>query len=73
MDAVKTELILADLETCDKRRKRRGNSLAESKVWDRLFDHLNQGNAARDMVMTKDEDEIVKQISLLSHKPIVYV
>ena len=73
MEAVKTELILADIETCNKRRKRRGAPPSETKVWDKLYDHLNSGKAARDLELSKEEDDIVREISLLTHKPIVYL
>jgi GTP-binding protein YchF len=73
MDAVKTELILADLETWDKRRKRRGLPKNETEIWEKVYAYLNEGNAARDIQLTKEEDDIVKQISLLTHKPIVYL
>ena len=67
------ELILADLESCGKRMKRRGLPPLEVKLWEKMFQHLDEGNAARDLVLTKEEDEIAKQLSLLTYKPIVYV
>ncbi|CAI2371908.1 unnamed protein product [Moneuplotes crassus] len=72
MDAVKTELILKDIETCQKRMKRRGQPKEETVFWEKLYNHLNEGEAARDMEMTKEEDLLVRQLSLLSHKPVVY-
>ena len=72
MDAVKTELVLADLETWEKRLKRRGLTNDELKVWEKMFHHLDDGNAARDLEMTRDENDIIYQVPLLTHKPVIY-
>ena len=72
MEAVKTELILADIETWDKRRKRRGLPPDEVKVWEKVYEYLNQEVAARDIDLSKEENEVIGQISLLTHKPIIY-
>ena len=37
MEAVKTELILADIETCNKRRKKRGISTVENRVYEKII------------------------------------
>lgn len=45
----------------------------EIDVWEKVYASLNEGNAARDLDLNKEEEEIIKQISLLTHKPIVYL
>lgn len=43
MDAVKTELILADLETCQKRKNRQGLPPFDTQVWKKVYEALDQG------------------------------
>jgi GTP-binding protein YchF len=40
---------------------------------ERLQDHINQGNAARTFAFTDDEQEIVRELHLLTMKPVLYI
>ena len=46
---------------------------AEVKIWEKVYENLDQGVWVRDMGLTRDEDLVVKQIPLITHKPVVYV
>lgn len=77
MTTVDTELTLADLETVSKQHEPRNNaSKEEHAAWPtilRLKEHLNKGLPARTLPLTDEEKHIVKQLSLLTMKPVVYV
>ena len=70
-EIIETELILADLQTLEKQVEPRGKKDPRWDVIVKLKDGLNQGNPARDVV--SDERELVKDLHLLSMKPILYV
>lgn len=79
IEIVNTELILADIETVEKRTERvekasRGGdkkAMAELKFLKRLNDHLNTGKAVRSLSIS--EDEWLKGYFLLTQKPVLYV
>ncbi len=78
---VNTELILADLETLEKRMGKTEKLLrvgdkkaeAEMHVCQKLKSWLEEGKPARTLQSEKDEMRIVKDLSLLTLKPVVYV
>lgn len=78
---IETELMLADLESLDRRmlaasKKAKGGD-AESKsllsLMERAKSHLEQGKPAKTMPVSKEEAEIYQQLQLLSSKPMLYV
>ena len=81
-DVITMELILADLETVEKRLKKT-ESLAKSgdKTFKaqadflrRLRDTLDAGKSARSMAVENDmEAELMKDLTLLTNKPVLYV
>ena len=80
-DTVETELMLADLESLEKRRvtlekKAKGND-KEAKATIALIDKalalLQEGKPARTAELTPDEEGPWKQLQLLTSKPILYV
>lgn len=81
-DVITMELILADLETVEKRLKKT-ESLAKSgdKTFKaqadflrRLRDTLDEGKSARSMAVENDmEAELMKDLTLLTNKPVLYV
>jgi ribosome-binding ATPase len=81
IDVINTELALADLETVTKALQRllkqvkSGDkaAVAESALLERVKEHLNQGLPARALSFTKDERIALKQISLLTLKPTLYI
>lgn len=79
-ETIKTELILADIQTLDKqlpkleKEARRDKELAAKlAVAKRLLDWLNEGNRAATMDMTDDERKAAKELFLLTLKPVIYV
>lgn len=81
VETINFELIFADMDTVAKRRdrsekmKKTGDKkyAAEAAVLNRLYDHLEAGNPAISMEMTDDEKEIVRDLFLLTSKPVIYV
>lgn len=80
IEVIGVELALADLKTVDKRLK---DVLGEAKsgdkeatkirvVLEKLKDGLNQGKSARG-VLNEDEREMVRDLHLLTMKPVLYV
>ncbi len=72
---IETELMMADLETLSKQREPKGNANREEKVrWDVVLKckaSIEQGKATRFLSFTDEEEKQVKQLSLLSMKPII--
>lgn len=80
-EVVETELMIADLESLEKRRpalekKARGND-KEAKVTmdlvDRAIAVLNDGKAARYTEISEDEQKAFRELMLLTSKPVLYV
>jgi len=81
IETINTELILADLETVDKRyakvaRAAKGSdkaAKAEFAVLEKLKPALEAGQSARTVAFNDDEQKIVKGLFLLTTKPVLYV
>ncbi len=81
VEIVNTELILADLETLEKRMEKTAKLLrvgdkkaeAEMDVCQRVKSWLEEGKPARTLQREKNEIQIVKDMFLLTLKPVVYV
>ncbi|NIQ38889.1 MAG: redox-regulated ATPase YchF [Proteobacteria bacterium] len=81
VDIVNTELMLADLENLEKRMSkaeklaRTGNKeMAETlHLCRHIHEVLNQGKAARTLTLGKEESAMVKDLQLLTAKPLFYV
>ena len=81
VETINFELIFADMETVQKRKdrsekmKKTGDKkyAVEAGVLGRLYDHLEAGNPAISMEMTDDEKEILRDLFLLTSKPVIYV
>ncbi len=82
VETIETELVLKDLETVDKRldkarRASKSNDAAEKKVvtaLEKLREVLDKGELARTCTFDNEEDaKIVKELMLLTSKPIFYV
>jgi ribosome-binding ATPase len=77
---VQTELILADLESLRRRRDRISRNvkggdqaaLAENQVIDKLEPHLDTGNPAVTLPLSKEEWDLARPCGLLSAKPTLY-
>ncbi|MBX2845716.1 MAG: redox-regulated ATPase YchF [Saprospiraceae bacterium] len=80
-EVIDTELQLKDLETVEKRmekqkRAAKGNDKEEVKKLDvlkKIAASLEQGKNAREIEFAEDELEFVKELTLLTTKPILYV
>ena len=81
LEIINTELILADLETLEKRMGkatkllRVGDKKAEGemKICQKVKEWLEKGETARTLQCEKDEIPLVKDLALLTLKPVVYV
>ena len=80
IETINLELVLADLETVNKRIERaaklaKGDKkyLAEEDIFKKIRTHLEDGKPARTLNLNDDEKEIVKDAFLLTMKPILYV
>ncbi|MGB9670168.1 MAG: redox-regulated ATPase YchF [Halothiobacillaceae bacterium] len=81
IDVINTELILADLDTVARNLDRAakaaksGNkdALARKAVLERLYAHLDAGHSARSLSLTEDEKKAIRDLHLLTIKPIMYI
>jgi GTP-binding protein YchF len=80
IDVVNTELILADLDSIQKRRGRQQKAAkggdkkaqAELDLLDRLEPHLNAGKFAYTLEVSAEDAALVKQLFLLTAKPTLF-
>ncbi len=82
VEIINTELALADLQTVGKRLEnaRKNAKGAAAKDWqvqisllEKVYNQLQTGKPARELEYNEDELEIVKELCLLTMKPILYV
>lgn len=80
IETINFELILSDLETIDKRIDRAKRNLksdkkyqAEVNLLQKIKDVLEEGKPARAIEYTDEEKEVLKEIFLLTSKPIMYI
>lgn len=80
IEIINTELIIADLETLDKRigdnmkKVRSGDKEAKTneEVYNRLKTHLESGKIASLMELTEEEAKAIYDLHLLTAKPFIY-
>lgn len=80
IEIIELELILADLESVEKRLERTGKMLktgdkkaqVEVQLLNRLKEAFDQGKGARRLSYDKEEEEILKTFPLLTMKPMLY-
>ena len=79
IEIINLELILADLETLSKRIDRVSKALKGDKTLqkeldflNKLKEHLEKGLNARSLEISEEESEYLKEVSLLSLKPVIY-
>lgn len=80
IETIDLELILADLESVERRQDRARKMLktgdkkyqTEINLMDRLKEAFDQGKPARSLELSKDETELLKSFPLLSAKPVLY-
>jgi GTP-binding protein YchF len=81
IEVVNTELILADLQTLEKRiaktdkmhRVGAKEAASELEVYREVQSVLNQGQAARSLHMTGEKEAVFSDLHLLTAKPVFYV
>lgn len=81
IDIINTELILADLESCEKQLQRitrvaKGGdkeAVAQKALLERLIPHFEQGKTARMLELNDDERKLARTFHLLTIKPTMYI
>ncbi|MEG0373561.1 MAG: redox-regulated ATPase YchF, partial [Enterococcus sp.] len=81
IETINLELVLADLDSVNKRyprvakvaKTKEKNAVAELAVLDKLVPVLEEGQSARTIEFTEEEQKIVKGLFLLTSKPVLYV
>lgn len=80
IETINLELVLADLETVDKRLERAKVKLKADKkaqleidVLNKLKQALEAGKAARSVDLSEEEKDLIKDVYLLTSKPILYI
>jgi ribosome-binding ATPase len=80
IEIVNTELALADLETVERRMERTRKMLKSDKkaqgeldVLEKIYAALSDGKSARTVELSDDDKTLIKDMHLLTIKPILYV
>ena len=80
IDTINTELLLSDMEILDRRIQKTAKMAKADKqlqseldLLNRVYAWLGDGKNARAMDLDEDEEAFVKNLGLLSYKPIIYV
>lgn len=80
IETINLELIFADIETVNKRLEKAQKNLKSDKkyqeeinVLNKIKEHLENGTSARAIDFKEEEQEIVKDMFLLTTKPILYI
>lgn len=81
IEIINMELVLADLESCEKQLQRvarsaKGgdkDSVAQKALLEKVIPHLEAGNPVRTLSMTDDERKLVRLFHLLTIKPTMYI
>ena len=80
IETINLELIFADIETIDKRLERAKiklkadkNAQLEINVLEKIKNVLESGMSARTLQLTDEEKELIKDVYLLTSKPILYI
>ena len=80
-EVIDTELILKDLETVEKRLEKlrkqaktaKKEDIARAEHAEHLLAHLNEGRPARSLQLEGTAEELLREMMLLTSKPILYV
>ncbi len=80
IEIINTELIISDMEMVQRRiekDKKAGKGgdrkfLASAELFQRLYDHMNDGGSARSFECSEDEMEIIRTSDLITVKPVIY-
>jgi len=80
IETIETELLLADMETVEKRREKAAGMLkkgeakfrVEAEAAEKLLKHMDEGRLARSCPLTEEEREVTSGWFLLTDKPVLY-
>ena len=81
MEVINTELCLADLDTVEKKKSKTAK-LAQAGIKDgkailpvleKVFNALQEGVPARSLHLSDDEQDVFKELNLITLKPVLYV
>jgi len=81
VDVINTELVLADLESCEKQLQRVSrtaksgdkDAVAQRDALEKLVGHLGEGKPARTLVENDDDIKMFRQFHLITLKPVMYI
>lgn len=81
IEIINTELTLADLETVEKavdrvgRIAKSGNkeAIAQKAIYEKLAAHLGEGKSARSFELTDDERQLIRELHLITIKPLMFI
>ena len=81
IETINMELILSDMEILERRIAKAKSSmkggnkaqLGECELMEAIYAHLGNGENARSLDFSAEEEAFVKSIGLLSYKPVIYV
>lgn len=81
VDIVTTELVLADLETVERRMEKAAKlvrvgekkAAAEMAVYEKAKDCLQKGNPVRTLPLHEDDFSVIGELFLLTARPVIYV
>lgn len=80
IDTINMELILSDMEVLERRIFKASKNAkfdksvaSQVELLKKIYAFLEEGNNARSMELEDDEVDFVKELGLLSYKPIIYV
>lgn len=80
-ETITMELIFADIKTIEKRlakiikdiKSNDKEAVKQKEVLEQINDILNKGQAARNAIIKKEDELFVKNLGLLTYKPIIYI
>lgn len=81
IDIINTELVLADLDSCEKQLQRVSrvaksgdkDAVAQKALLEKLIAHFEQGKTARSLDFSEEEQQQVRYFHLLTIKPTMYI
>jgi len=81
VETINTELALADMDSVERalirvaKNTRSGNkdAVAQKELLDRLYEHLGEGLPARSFELSDDESKLLREIHLITIKPLLFI
>lgn len=81
IEVIHTELALADLDTVDRAlqkvlknvRSGKKEALAQKQVFEKVYAHLDNGQAIRALTLSEEEQLVLRDLHLLTAKPTLYI